>query len=104
GGYIGLELGTAYAKLGSEVVILEGTKTLLPGVEPTLTKMVTRRLKKLGVKVFTEALVKSGENTGEEVVVQAEVKGEEQSFQADYALVAVGRKPNTDNLGLETVG
>lgn len=104
GGYIGLELGTAYAKLGAEVTILESTKSLLPGTDPVVTKMVTRKLKKLGVKVVTEAMVESGENTGDEVVIKAEVKGEEQLYTADYCLVAIGRKPNTDNLGLESIG
>lgn len=104
GGYIGLELGTAFAKLGAEVTILEGTKSLLPGTDPTLTKMVTRKLKKLGVKTVTEAMVEGGENTGDEVVVNATVKGEQQSFVADYCLVAVGRTPNTNDLGLESIG
>jgi dihydrolipoamide dehydrogenase len=104
GGYIGLELGTAYAKLGAEVTILEGTKSLLPGTDEALTKMVTRKLKKLGVTVITEAMVQGGENTGDEVVVRATVNGEEKTFSADYCLVAVGRKPNTDELGLEFAG
>jgi dihydrolipoamide dehydrogenase len=104
GGYIGLELGTAFAKLGAKVTILEGTSSLLPGTDPSLTKMVTRKLKKLGVEVFTDAMVQGGENTGDEVVVRATLKGEEKSFTADYCLVAVGRKPNTDELGLQFAG
>lgn len=104
GGYIGLELGTAYAKLGTEVTIVERTESLLPGVDPVITKMVTRKLKKLGVKTVTSAQVESGENTGDAVVVKANVKGEEQSFTADYCLVAVGRTPNTNDLGLESIG
>ncbi|KFZ41460.1 MULTISPECIES: dihydrolipoyl dehydrogenase [Thermoactinomyces] len=101
GGYIGLELGTAYAKLGAEVTILEGAKSILPGSDPALTKMVMRRLKQLGVNVMTEAMVQGGENKGEEVEIKATVGGEEKTFTADYCLVAVGRKPNTDELGLE---
>ena len=104
GGYIGLELGTAYAKLGTEVTILEATESLLPGTDPALTKMVARKLKKLGVKAITEAFVEGGENTGDEVVVKAKVKGEEQTFTADYCLVAIGRTPNTNDLGLESIG
>jgi len=104
GGYIGLELGTAYAKLGAEVTILEGTDSLLPGTEASLTKMVSRKLKKLGVNVITNAMVQGGEVNGDEVTVRATVKGEEKSFTADYCLVAVGRKPNTDELGLEYAG
>lgn len=104
GGYIGLELGTAYAKLGAEVTILEGTKSLLPGTDASLTKMVTRKLKKLGVTVVTEAMVQGGEVNGDQVTVRATVKGEEKSYTADYALVSVGRKPNTEEMGLENVG
>ncbi|MGI6125755.1 MAG: dihydrolipoyl dehydrogenase [Planifilum sp.] len=104
GGYIGLELGTAYRKLGSEVTILEGTDSLLPGVDPSMVRMVVRRLKKLGVKVVTGAMVQGGEQSGDEVQVTAQVKGEEQTFSADVVLVAVGRKPNTDELGLEQIG
>jgi dihydrolipoamide dehydrogenase len=104
GGYIGLELGTAYAKLGAKVTILEGTHSLLPGTDPSLTQMVMRKLKKLGVAVVTKAMVQGGENTGEQVTVHAIVDGEAKSFSADYCLIAVGRKPNIDEWGLETIG
>lgn len=104
GGYIGLELGTAFAKLGAEVTILEGTQSLLPGTDSMLTKMVTRKLKKLGVTVITEAMVQDGEVKGDEVTVRATVKGEEKSFTADYALVSIGRKPNTEDIGLDLIG
>lgn len=104
GGYIGLELGTAYSKLGSEVTILEGADNILPGVDQAMVRMVSRNLKKLGVKVHTKAKVTSGKREGDEVIVTAEVGGEEKTFTADYVLVAVGRKPNTDELGLEQAG
>lgn len=104
GGYIGLELGTAYAKLGSQVTILEGTSSLLPGTDPKLTRIVTRKLKKLGVEIITDAMVQGGENKGDEVVVRATINGEEQQFTGDYCLVSVGRKPNTEELGLEQIG
>lgn len=104
GGYIGLELGTAYAKLGAEVTILEGTKSLLPGTDAALTKMVTRKLKKLGVTVITEAMVEGGENKGDSVEVRATVNGEQKTFTADYALVSIGRKPNTEEIGLDILG
>ena len=54
GGYIGLELGTAYAKFGAKVTILEGTDTILPGTDSMLTNVVKRHLKELGVTVITE--------------------------------------------------
>lgn len=104
GGYIGLELGTAYAKLGAEVTILEGAKSIIPGTDPALTKVVSRKLKKLGVKVYTEAMVEGGSNNGDSVEVTATIKGEKQTFTADYALVSIGRRPNTEDIGLEILG
>ncbi|PTM57591.1 dihydrolipoyl dehydrogenase [Desmospora activa] len=104
GGYIGLELGTAYAKLGAEVTILEGTDSLLPGTDPGMVRMVKRNLKKLGVDVVTNAMVQGADTSGNGVTVTAEVKGEEKTFSADKVLVSVGRTPNTDELGLEHAG
>ncbi len=104
GGYIGLELGTAYRKLGSEVTILEGADSILPEVDPAMSRMVNRNLKKLGVKVVTKAMVQGGQTSGDEVTVIAKVKGKEESFTADVVLVAIGRTPNTDELGLDLVG
>ncbi|MGO4887952.1 dihydrolipoyl dehydrogenase [Anaerobacillus sp. MEB173] len=104
GGYIGIELGTAYANLGSEVVILEGSKQILPGFEKQMSTLVSRRLKKNGVSIHTEALAQGVEEAADGVKVTAEIKGNTETFDADYVLVTVGRKPNTDELGLEQVG
>ncbi|WP_349410343.1 dihydrolipoyl dehydrogenase [Pseudalkalibacillus sp. SCS-8] len=104
GGYIGIELGTAYANLGTEVTILEGGKQILPGFEKQMSTLVSRRLKKKGVEIITDAMAKGVEESDDGVKVTAEVKGEEKSFDADYVLVTVGRKPNTEELGLEQIG
>ncbi len=104
GGYIGIELGTAYANLGTEVTILEGGKTILPGFEKQMSTLVSRRLKKKGVEIITDAMAKGVEESDEGVKVAAEIKGEEKTFDADYVLVTVGRKPNTEELGLEQIG
>jgi dihydrolipoamide dehydrogenase len=104
GGYIGIELGTAFANFGTEVVVLEGSKTILPGFEKQMSTLVSRRLKKKGVEIQTEAMAKGVEETETGVKVTAEIKGAEQTFEADYVLVTVGRKPNTDELGLEQIG
>ncbi|BAB06371.1 dihydrolipoyl dehydrogenase [Halalkalibacterium halodurans] len=104
GGYIGIELTGAYSNLGSDVVVLEGGKQILPGFEKQMAKLVERKLKKNGVSFHTEAMAKGVEETEDGVKVTAEIKGKEEVFEADYVLVTVGRKPNTDELGLEQIG
>lgn len=104
GGYIGTELGSAYSNLGSEVTILEGGKDILAGFEKQMTAVVKKGLKKKGVTVEVEALAKGVEETETGVTVSYEVKGEAKTVEADYVLVTVGRRPNTDEMGLEGAG
>ncbi|RIO72450.1 dihydrolipoyl dehydrogenase [Mammaliicoccus sciuri] len=104
GGYIGSELGTAYANFGSEVTILEGAKDILGGFEKQMTQIVKKGLKAKGVEIVTEAMAKSAEETGNGVKVTYEAGGETKEIDADYVLVTVGRRPNTDELGLEELG
>ncbi|ELJ9340888.1 TPA: dihydrolipoyl dehydrogenase [Staphylococcus pseudintermedius] len=104
GGYIGSELGTAYANFGTEVTILEGAKEILGGFEIQMVAPVKKEMKAKGMIIETEALAKSAEETDNGVKVTYEVKGEEKTIEADYVLVTVGRRPNTDELGLEEVG
>src|SRR5690625_175691 len=105
GGYIGLELGTAYANFGTEVTIVEGEKDILSGnYEKQITQVVKRRLKNKNVKLITDAMAKSVEESSNGVKVTYEVKGAEETVEADYVLVTVGRRPNTEEIGLEQVG
>lgn len=104
GGYIGLELGAAYAKFGAKVTILEGSDTILPGTDPLLTNVVKRHLKELDITVITNAFVQGGENTGDEVNVHVQLNGKEEIFKGDYCLVSIGRKPNTAKVGLDNIG
>ncbi|WP_077622161.1 dihydrolipoyl dehydrogenase [Sediminibacillus massiliensis] len=104
GGYIGTELGTAYANFGTQVTILEGTKDILGGFEKQMTSLVKRRLKKKGVEVVTQAMAKGVEETDSGVTVTYEAKDKEEKIEADYVLVTVGRRPNTEEIGLEQVG
>ncbi len=104
GGYIGSELGTAYANFGTEVTILEGAKEILGGFEKQMVAPVKKEMKAKGMIIETEALAKSAEETDNGVKVTYEVKGEEKTIEANYVLVTVGRRPNTDELGLEEVG
>lgn len=104
GGYIGSELGTAYANFGSEVTILEGAKDILGGFEKQMTQIVKKGLKAKGVEIVTEAMAKSAEEIDNGVKVTYEAGGETKEIDADYVLVTVGRRPNTDELGLEELG
>lgn len=105
GGYIGTELGTAYANFGTEIVILEAGDEILAGFEKQMSALVKRNLKKKGnVEIHTKAMAKGVKETENGVTVTFEVKGEEQTVDADYVLVTVGRRPNTDELGLDQVG
>ncbi len=100
GGYIGIELGTALAKLGSEVTIVEMASTILPGMDPRLSGVASRRLRKLGVTVLTGSRA-SGLTSDHLEVATAEG---ELSVPAEKILVAAGRVPNTDDLGLDVAG
>ena len=104
GGVIGIELGTAYANFGTEVTFIEASDDILLGFEKQMTALVKRGLKKKGAEIHTKASAKSVEETDTGVKVTFEVKGEEKTVEADYLLVTVGRRPNTDELGLEQVG
>lgn len=97
-GYIGLELGMAFAKLGSKVTVVEALPRILPAYDQELIQPVARRLSELGVEVLlgAEAL---GEEKGALKVKQAD--GKARKVAADKILVTVGRRPVVDGLGLE---
>jgi len=105
GGVIGLELGSVYGRLGSEVEVIEFADTIIPTMDRTLGKELTKVLKKEGFKFNLQHKVQSVTNTGDKVVLKAlNKKDEEVTFEADYCLVAVGRKAFTTGLGLENAG
>jgi dihydrolipoamide dehydrogenase len=105
GGVIGLELGSVYARLGTEIEVIEFADTIIPTMDRTLGKELTKVLKKEGFKFNLEHRVQSVKNNGKSVsLIALNKKGEEVKFEADYCLVAVGRKAYTDKLNLETVG
>jgi dihydrolipoamide dehydrogenase len=104
GGYIGIEIGTLYAKLGARVTVVEALPAILPGNDPEIVALVARKLKKLGVEVMTGAKAKSWVEKNGRAVVTVEVDGKEATLDADKVLVAVGRRPNNEGLGLEAVG
>jgi dihydrolipoamide dehydrogenase len=104
GGYIGIEIGTLYAKLGSKVTVVEALPNILAGNDPDIVQLVARKLKKLGVEVVTGAKAKSWAEQGGRAVVTIDVDGKDQTIEADKVLVAVGRRPNSEGLGLEEIG
>lgn len=105
GGVIGLELGSVWSRLGSKVNVVEFASSIIPTMDGTMGKELTKVLKKMKMKFNLEHRVQNVENTGKGVIVTAlNKKDEEVKFEADYCLVAVGRKPYTEGLGLENVG
>ncbi|WML51865.1 dihydrolipoyl dehydrogenase [Neobacillus sp. PS3-12] len=105
GGVIGIELGGTYANFGTQVTILEGADEILGvGFEKQMSAIVKKSMKKKGVEFYTKAMAKGVEETENGVTVTFEVKGEEKKIDADYVFVMVGRRPNTDEMGLEQAG
>lgn len=104
GGYIGIELGQTFAKFGSKVTIVEGSDAILPLFEAQLSRLVSKNLKKYDVEVHTKAMAQSVEETENDITLKFTVNGEEKTVTSDYILVTVGRRPNTDELGLESIG
>ena len=105
GGVIGLELGSVYLRLGSQVTVVEFMDKIIPTMDGALSKELTKVLKKQGMKFMLSTGVQSVERNGDSVKVTAkDKKGEEVSVEGDYVLVSVGRKPYTEGLGLEKAG
>ncbi|AQY21204.1 dihydrolipoyl dehydrogenase [Riemerella anatipestifer] len=105
GGVIGLELGSVYKRLGSEVTVVEYLDKIIPGMDGSLSKELQKVLKKQGMKFMLSTAVSAVERKGDTVVVTAkDKKGEEVNVEGDYCLVSVGRRPYTEGLGLENAG
>jgi len=101
GGYIGMELGTVYATLGSKVVLVEALETILTGADPDLTRPVMNYAKKAFKEVRLKTKVSKMATSGKQINVEFEQEGQKKEELFDRVLVAVGRTPNSDNLGLE---
>lgn len=104
GGYIGLEMGTVYAELGAKVSVVELTDTLLPGADRDLVKPLQSRLEKLFAGIHLRTKVVALEERKKGILVRFE--GPNGPFEEEFSrvLVAVGRRPNSDGLGLENTG
>lgn len=105
GGVIGLELGSVYARLGTKISVLEFTGGIISTMDSALGKELLKSLKKLGFDFYLNHKVTGATAKGKEVTVTADnAKGEKIELKGDYCLVSVGRKPYTDNLGLDKAG
>ena len=104
GGYIGLELGTFYSKIGTKVTVVEAGPGLLGGVDPDLTKVVAKRLQKRGVEVFLQTQIKGCNVKKESVEVTLNDGSKTRTETFEAVLVTIGRTPNSDGLGLEKAG
>ena len=105
GGVIGIELGQVYLRLGAQVSVVEFMDRIIPGMDASLSKELTKVLKKQGMKFYTSHKVQSVDRAGDVVTVKAEnAKGEIVTLEGDYSLVSVGRRPYTDGLHAEKAG
>ncbi len=102
GGYIGLELGTVYRKLGAEVAVVEAQDRILPTYDAELTKPVAAALTKMGVSLHLSRKVLGLNGAGDAVRIQ-DASGAETLLPADRVLIAVGRRPRTQGWGLESL-
>lgn len=101
GGYIGLELGTVYAELGSKVVVVEAMDSILMGADPDLARPVMAYAKKNFKEVRLKAKVLKMATVGKQIKVEFEIDGQKKEELYDRVLVAVGRVPNSADIGLE---
>ncbi len=104
GGVIGLELGSVYARLGAKVSVVEFMDNIIASMDSTMGKELQKSLKKIGFEFYLKHKVKEVTAKGKDVVVKADGDKSEISLTGDYCLVAVGRKPYTENLGLDKAG
>ncbi len=105
GGVIGLELGSVYKRLGSQVSVIEFMPKIIPTMDDMLAKELQKALKKQGIKFYTGHKVTSVKTSAKEVTITVDdKKGNPVDFNGDYCLVSVGRKAYTDGLGLENIG
>jgi dihydrolipoamide dehydrogenase len=104
GGYIGLELGMMYKKLGSDVTVLEATPGALPGQDRDCVKVIERSLKKLGIRFLPESKALGYERKGEKLHVRIESKAGAQAIVCDQIASTVGRRPYSEGLALDKAG
>lgn len=101
GGYIAVELGQMFARFGTQVMILERGERILSGSEPEISESVAASFRDEGIAIHTGAKTVRVQCVDAQVAVTADIGGRQREFKAERPLVATGRRPNTDGLGLE---
>jgi len=104
GGVIGMELGTFYAKLGSQVTYVEALPQILTGVDPEAVRLIQKGIRQRGGTVLVNAKAKGFERKGGALVVKVELDGKPQELECDKILVGVGFRPNSEGIGLDKIG
>jgi mercuric reductase len=104
GGYIALELGQMFARLGTDVTLVTHGKSILSDYEPEIAGALTEILQEEGLRIVTEARVHGVERDGTEVALSVQRHGSQHTFTAEKLLVSTGRRPNTREIGLERAG
>jgi len=103
GGVIGVEFATLFNSLGKAVTIIEMLDTILPGIDAEISMMAGESLENKGIKVFTGSRVTSIKSEGRKVCL-FEKDGKELAAEGDVVIVAIGRRPNSENIGIENIG
>ena len=101
GGYIGLEMSSVWNRLGSEVIVLEAMDAIMPGIDGEMARLAHRTFTKQGLDIRTKTFVESAKVKGEKCVVKIK---DGDTIESDRVLLATGRSPATDDLGLESIG
>ena len=105
GGYIGLEMGSVWSRLGAEVHVVEFLDHITPGMDKEISKEFMKVLKKQGIKFHMQHKVESvKKNNSGAIVSTSDIDGNKKDFQCDVVLISVGRKPNTNGLNIEKIG
>ena len=105
GGYIGLEMGSVWSRLGTEVHVVEFLENITPGMDKEISQEFMKILKKQGIKFHMQNKVENiKKNNSGAIVTTSDKDGKKNNFDCDVVLISVGRKPNTDGLNLESVG
>jgi pyruvate/2-oxoglutarate dehydrogenase complex dihydrolipoamide dehydrogenase (E3) component len=104
GSYVGLEFGQMYRRFGSEVTIIQRNERLIPREDPDISQAIREILEDEGIRILTAADAARVESHGGEVMVSVTVGGEMSEVVGSHLLVATGRRPNTDDLGLDKAG